>query len=112
MPIILFYNIYGGKRMSNKICGNCAYWSADKLEHVKCKKCSKDKRSTERIHFMPRNMNCPLCECEMIYNIRSAFLKCEDCGIEIWPFVNGGPITEVERKTDKYSFAIKSASLP
>jgi len=55
--------------MLKRICGNCTYWSAEKLEHVKCKKCSMDKRSTERVHFMPRNMNCSLCEYEMISDI-------------------------------------------
>jgi uncharacterized Zn ribbon protein len=83
--------------MLAKICGNCAYWNAQNLEHFKCKKCSKEKKSTERVHFMPRNMNCPLCECEMTYNQNSAFLKCGDCGIEIWPFVNGGIIQEESR---------------
>jgi len=47
---------------------------------------------------MPRNMKCPMCECEMIYNKRDAFLRCEDCGTEIWPFVNGGTIKEAVRQ--------------
>ncbi len=73
------HNKYGGKRILKKVCGNCVYWSSTKLEHVTCKKCSKDKRSIERLYFMPLDMNCPVCEYEITYNSKDVFLEREEC---------------------------------
>lgn len=84
--------------MLKKVCGNCAYWNTMRLEHVICKKCSKDKRSLERAHFMPRNRNCPICECKMMYNKGEAFLRCEDCNTEIWLFAKGKTIKDAARE--------------
>lgn len=78
-----------------KMCGNCIYWSPTKNEHAKCKGCG---TSVERKNFMPRDMKCPFCDCPMIHHKRDSFLRCSDCGTEIWPFLNGGTTKEVIRE--------------
>lgn len=96
--------------MLKKVCGNCAYWNTMRLEHVICKKCSKDKRSLERAHFMPRNRNCPICECKMMYNKGEAFLRCEDCNTEIWPFAKGKTIKDAAREQPAKMYRTRNIS--
>jgi hypothetical protein len=84
--------------MLKRNCGNCIYWSPNKKDHAKCKGCGTDSKSTERPNFMPRDMECPFCDCAMIYNKRDLFLRCGDCGTEIWPFLHGGTTKQVVRE--------------
>ncbi len=64
----------------------------------KCRSCSKDSKCTERKNFMPRNMQCPFCDCGMVYNKRDSFLSCTYCGTEIFPFINDQTVEQVVRE--------------
>lgn len=79
--------------MLKRICGNCVFWSPDKPMHAKCKACD-----DMRENFMPRDMNCPMCDAGMIYNKRDVYLRCPDCGSQFWPFVDGGTVKDMVRE--------------
>ncbi len=70
-----------------RICGTCLHYHPEKPFNPQCLKL-KCNNSVLRPNWKPREMDCPICGASMVWKAEKTFLRCDDCGTWVNPFVN------------------------